>query len=61
MERKSKTDKVPFVYQRGSLKLLGSTDNDRRVVRVDTVLYRIGQIIFALAALLGALCQFLGK
>ena len=59
MKRRTRSNNIPFIYQRGNLRLEGSTDNDRKVAKTDTILYRICQLIVALTFLLTAIYNLL--
>ena len=47
----SKKENIPFSYQRGNVKLTGRTNDDRKAVRLDTIMYWVTRIIVALTVL----------
>jgi hypothetical protein len=53
----NKKKNFPFFYQRGNVKLSGNTDDDRKAMRMDTILYWISRIILLLTILIATILK----
>lgn len=47
-------ENIPFTFERGKCKFSGQTDDDRKALKLEIILYWVCRIILAICGLFGA-------
>ncbi|NJM80116.1 MAG: hypothetical protein HC854_11815 [Flavobacterium sp.] len=53
-------ENIPFTYERGKCKISGRTEDDRKALKIEIILYWTWRIILAIGILFGTVYKVIG-